>query len=158
MNLASIIDPHPDDAVALVSRTRTTTYGELRGQVAALRGGLAGLGLEPGDRVAVVCANNWYFVVSYLAVLGAGLVAVPLNPLSPPAELEASSPPSAPGRPSSGPRRRATFDRVDRGAAEPRARHRPVGRRSTARTSSWTLSWRPRRRPWSTGPTTTSPC
>ena len=88
VNLASIIDPHPDDAVALISRGRTTTYGELRDQVAALRGGLVGLGLEPGDRVGIVCANNWYFVVSYLAVLGAGLVAVPLNPLSPPAALE----------------------------------------------------------------------
>ena len=88
MNLASIVDPHPDDAIALISRTRTTSYGELRGQVAALRGGLVGLGLEPGDRVGIICANNWYFVASYLAVLGAGLVAVPLNPLSPPAALE----------------------------------------------------------------------
>ena len=89
MNLASIVDPHPDEAIALISRTRTTSYGELRSQVAALRGGLAELGLEPGDRVGIVCANNWYFVASYLAVLGAGLVAVPLNPLSPPAALEA---------------------------------------------------------------------
>jgi len=83
-----MIDPHPDDSVALISRGKPTTYGELRSQVAGLRGGLVGLGLEPGDRVAIVCANNWYFVVSYLAVLGAGLVAVPLNPLSPAIELE----------------------------------------------------------------------
>ena len=86
-NLASIIDPHPDDAVALVSRGRTTTYGSMREQVGALRGGLVGLGLEPGDRVAIIAANNWYFVVSYLAVLGAGCVAVPLNPTSPGPEL-----------------------------------------------------------------------
>jgi long-chain acyl-CoA synthetase len=32
-------------------------------------------------------ANNWFFVVSYLATLGVGAVAVPLNPSSPPAEL-----------------------------------------------------------------------
>ena len=88
MNLATIIDPHPDDAVAVISRSRTTSYGELRDQVARLRGGLATLGLDPGDRVGIVCANNWYFVVSYLGVLGAGLVAVPLNPLSPQVELE----------------------------------------------------------------------
>jgi long-chain acyl-CoA synthetase len=88
VNLATIIDPHPDEAVALISRGRTTTYGELRQQAAALRGGLTSLGLEPGDRVAILCANNWYFVVSYLAVLGAGMVAVPLNPLSPAPELE----------------------------------------------------------------------
>ncbi len=88
MNLAEIIEDHPADSVALISRGDTTTYGELRDQVAGLRGGLAGLGLETGDRVAIVANNNWYFVVSYLAVLGAGLVAVPLNPQSPTSALE----------------------------------------------------------------------
>ncbi len=88
MNLASLIEPHPADAVAVISRGRSTTYGELREQVARLRGGLAELGLAPGDRVGIICANNWYFVVPYLAVLGAGLVAVPLNPLSPKIELD----------------------------------------------------------------------
>ena len=88
MNLASILDPHPSDATALISRGRTTDYGTLREQVARLRGGYLGLGIDPGDRVAIVCANNWYFVVNYLAILGVGAVAVPLNPLSPPKELE----------------------------------------------------------------------
>jgi long-chain acyl-CoA synthetase len=88
MNLAKIIEPHPDDAVALVSRGRQTTYGALRTQVGALRGGLVELGLEPGDRVGIACGNNWYFVASYLAVLGAGCVAVPLNPTAPARELE----------------------------------------------------------------------
>jgi long-chain acyl-CoA synthetase len=87
VNLATIIDAHPADAVALVSRRRETTYGEMREQVARYRAGLAGLGLEPGDRVAIACPNNWYFVVSYLAVLGAGMVAVPVNPLAPAPEL-----------------------------------------------------------------------
>ena len=32
-------------------------------------------------------ANNWYFVVSYLAVLGAGCIAVPINPGSPAPEV-----------------------------------------------------------------------
>ncbi len=88
MNLASILDPHPAEATALISRGHRTDYGTLREQTAGLRGGLVGLGIEPGDRVALVCANNWYFVVTYLAVLGVGGVAVPLNPLSPPRELE----------------------------------------------------------------------
>ena len=88
MNLATIIDPHPDAAVAVISRGKRTTYGDLRRQVAGLRGGLASLGLEPGDRVGIVAANNWYFVVSYLAVLGSGLVAVPMNPTSPVPEIE----------------------------------------------------------------------
>ncbi|MBI2710469.1 MAG: long-chain fatty acid--CoA ligase [Actinobacteria bacterium] len=88
MNLARILEAHPDDAVALISRNRRTTYGELRSQIARMRGGLVGLGIEPGDRVGIICANNWYFVLSYLGILGAGAVAVPLNPLSPARELE----------------------------------------------------------------------
>lgn len=88
MNLANVFDRHDGDAVAILSRGRGTSYGELRRQVAGLRGGLAQLGLVPGDRVAIVCGNNWYFVVSYLAALGCGLVAVPLNPTSPPLELQ----------------------------------------------------------------------
>ena len=89
MNLASIVEGAPDDAVAVVSRGEPTTYGELRSDVARLRGGLTGLGLRPGDRVAILAANNRLFVTAYLAVLGAGCVAVPLNPLSPPAEVGA---------------------------------------------------------------------
>ena len=88
MNLASIIEHHPADHPALISRGQVTDYGTLRDQVANLRGGYVGLGIEPGDRVAILCANNWYFVVNYLAILGVGGVAVPLNPLSPPKELE----------------------------------------------------------------------
>ncbi|MEY2477430.1 MAG: long-chain acyl-CoA synthetase [Actinomycetota bacterium] len=88
MNLATIIEGHPDDAPALVSRGHVTTYAELRRQVGELRGGLTRLGVAPGDRVAIASANNWLFAVSYLAALGAGAVAVPVNPTSPPAELQ----------------------------------------------------------------------
>ncbi len=83
MNLASVLDRHPADDVALVSRGRTTTYAVLREQAAALRSGFVGLGLQPGDRVGILCGTNWYFVAAYLSALGAGLVAVPLNPGSP---------------------------------------------------------------------------
>ncbi len=88
MNLANIIDPHPSDTIALISRGRETTYGSLRDQVDRLRGGLAGLGVRDGDRVALLCGNGHHFAVSYLATLGLGAVAVPLNPLSPALELE----------------------------------------------------------------------
>jgi long-chain acyl-CoA synthetase len=88
VNLASVIDPHPADAVALISRGRATTYGELREQVARLRGGLVRLGVEPGDRIGLVAANNWYFVIGYLATLGVGAVAVPMIPSSPSPEVE----------------------------------------------------------------------
>jgi long-chain acyl-CoA synthetase len=87
VNLARIVEDHPDEAVALINRGASTTYGELRSPVDAVRGGLAELGLSPGDRVGIAAANNPYFVVAYLAVLGRGCVAVPLNPTSPPREL-----------------------------------------------------------------------
>ena len=87
MNLASIIEDHPDGHTALVAGGDRISYGRLRHEVAARRGVLASLGLAPGDRVAVICATNPRFVRSWLAVLGAGLVAVPLNPRSPGPEL-----------------------------------------------------------------------
>ena len=88
MNLATIIDPHPSDAAALIASGRTVTYGELRRDVDALRAGLASLGIGDGDRVALVCANGVNFVQGYLALLGLGAVAVPLNPQNPPPALE----------------------------------------------------------------------
>ena len=88
MNLANIIDGHDDDAVALISRNRATTYGDLRRHVAAFRGGLASIGVEAGDRVAIIVGNSPHFVVAYLATIGVGAIAVPLNPASPGPELE----------------------------------------------------------------------
>ncbi|TMM14039.1 MAG: hypothetical protein E6G01_13420 [Actinobacteria bacterium] len=89
MNLATIIDPHPADAPALLSDEGVvTTYGELRRQVAGMRGGLARLGVHPGDRVAIICANTPAFVVAYLAILGVGAVAVPIDPAYPLAAIE----------------------------------------------------------------------
>lgn len=88
MNLAHVIDNHPDGATALAGRHGPTTYGELRSRVAALRGGLSRLDVEPDDRVVVVSNNDWSFVVSYLAIIGIGAVMVPLNPASPARELE----------------------------------------------------------------------
>jgi long-chain acyl-CoA synthetase len=87
VNLASAIDAHRADGPALVSQGKTTTYGELRTLVAEIRGALVARGVAPGDRVAIVAANNPFFVAAYLGVLGVGGVAVPLNPLSPPPEL-----------------------------------------------------------------------
>ena len=83
MNLGSIIDGHDDDRVAVLSRGRPTTYAVLRRQVGGLRAGLTDLGMTRGDRVAIIASNNRYFVVGYLAVVGAGMVAVPIDPTTP---------------------------------------------------------------------------
>ena len=87
MNLATIIGTHPADAPALRFGDEVVTYGILRAEVGALRGGLIAIGLQPGDRVVLVMASGRQFIVSYFAALGAGAVAVPLNPQSPTAEL-----------------------------------------------------------------------
>jgi long-chain acyl-CoA synthetase len=89
MNLAAVIDSHAPDRTALVhgASDETVTYGELRDRVERLRGGLMARGLEANDRVAILTGNDPTFVQAYLAIVGAGQVAVPLNPLSPPAEL-----------------------------------------------------------------------
>lgn len=88
MNLASIIDGHAPEHVAIVSRNQSTTYGELVDLAGRARGGLTRLGVGEGDRVALVCANGRPFVGSYLGILGIGAVAVPLNPTSPANELQ----------------------------------------------------------------------
>ena len=88
VNLAHIIDGHDAESIALIWRNRVTTYGELRDQVAAFRGGLAASGVAADDRVAIVVGNSPHFVIAYLATVGLGAVAVPLNPASPGPELQ----------------------------------------------------------------------
>ncbi len=72
---------------ALWWRDETVGAGELSARARGFATGLAALGVGPGDRVAIVCANTPTFVVSYLGALVAGAVAVPVNPGSVPREL-----------------------------------------------------------------------
>jgi long-chain acyl-CoA synthetase len=79
MKLASIIDGHP----ALVDLQDRVTYGDLRQRVAVARGGLRIIGVQPGDRVALLGENSAELVVGYLALVGMGAVAALLNPQAP---------------------------------------------------------------------------
>ncbi len=63
------------------------TWGALDEQVTSLARGLNLLGLVGGQRVALSLTNSAAYVCAYLAVLRAGMVAVPLNPGSTPGEL-----------------------------------------------------------------------
>ncbi len=63
------------------------TWAELDERVSRVAGGLAGEGLVAGNRVVIATANHLDFVVVYLAVLRARLVAVPVNPKSGTGEL-----------------------------------------------------------------------
>lgn len=58
------------------------TWAELDQQVDAVARGLAGAGLVAGHRVAFALPNRIELVVTYLATLRAGYIAVPLNPTS----------------------------------------------------------------------------
>ena len=79
---------HPD-RVALVEdgSGRRVTWAELDAEVDRVASGLDGLGLVAGYRVVIALSNRIEFVTSYLGVLRAGLVAVPVNPRSATGEL-----------------------------------------------------------------------
>ncbi|MEA3403274.1 MAG: long-chain fatty acid--CoA ligase, partial [Armatimonadota bacterium] len=62
------------------------SWGEVSGAVDAVARGLLKLGIEPGDRVALVLPNCPQFVIAYLACVRAGAMAVPLNPVLAPEE------------------------------------------------------------------------
>jgi len=88
VNLATLLDDHPADHTAIIAGADRITYGRVREEVAKTRGVLVSLGLQPGDRVAIRCGVNFRFVRAWFGLLGAGMVAVPLNPQSPVPEIE----------------------------------------------------------------------
>jgi long-chain acyl-CoA synthetase len=65
--------------VALVFGDQSVTYFELDDLVGRVAGGLKGLGIEKGDRVAMVIGNSVEFVVVMFAVARLGAISVPLN-------------------------------------------------------------------------------
>ncbi len=68
----------PDDA-CLISGTRQWSWAETRDRVARLAGALHGMGLEPGDRVAMLSLNSHRYFEYYYGVFWAGGVVVPMN-------------------------------------------------------------------------------
>ncbi|MFI9639152.1 type I polyketide synthase [Micromonospora sp. NPDC051925] len=74
--------------VAFEDDRRAVTYVDLEARTRRLAGHLTGLGVRPGDRVAIWLRQSVSTVESYLAVVRAGGVGVPLNPASAQAELE----------------------------------------------------------------------
>src|SRR3546814_8593914 len=58
-----------------------TTYAELGDQIARVAEGLRRLGVQAGDRVAIVLPNCPQHVVAFYAVLRLGAVVVEHNPL-----------------------------------------------------------------------------
>ncbi len=75
------------DRTAIVFAGGETSYAELARLVAAVSGWLRAAGVRPGDRVAVHLPNSAQFIVAMLAILRAGAVHVPVNPMFKAAEL-----------------------------------------------------------------------
>lgn len=59
----------------------TLSYAQLQGMVKKFAGALRGLGVQPGQHVALLLPNTPHFPVSYFGILHAGNVVVPLNVL-----------------------------------------------------------------------------
>lgn len=75
------------DSPALAFFGKTTTYRSLLTQVQRLTGAFRGLGLGPGERLAVLLPNCPQLMAAYHAILSLGGVAVLLNPLLSPQEI-----------------------------------------------------------------------
>ncbi|WP_150275907.1 acyl-CoA synthetase [Paenibacillus tepidiphilus] len=81
-NLTSEMERHPKDRIALKwlqgnGNYEEITYGALLEQASRLAGGLAGLGLNQGDRVLVMVPRSIIAYVIYLACLKLGLAVIP---------------------------------------------------------------------------------
>ena len=70
----------PGHGVALRSGDRHLTRDELRANAGDVAGGLAKVGVTPGDRVALFAASSLDWVIAYLGVQRSGACVVPMNP------------------------------------------------------------------------------
>ena len=67
------------DADYLVYEGRRYTYADAHRIVGSVGAHLAGLGVAPGDRVAIAMRNLPEWALAFWAIVGMGAVAVPLN-------------------------------------------------------------------------------
>lgn len=77
----------PDKTAAICGSTRYT-FSELNERVDRLSTALLGLGIERGDRVAVLALNCHRFFELYYGIAQIGAVAVPINFRIPPSEIK----------------------------------------------------------------------
>jgi len=77
------------DAVALRDERAAWTYADLAKGVSHVVGHLREAGGVEGDRVILLADNSFFWVVSYLGIMRAGLICVPLSPTMSPDETRA---------------------------------------------------------------------
>lgn len=74
--------------IAIVDSARDWTFTELKGASDSLAISLVKKGIKKGDRIALYCINSAEFAISYMGILKAGAVIVPINLLQKPTEIE----------------------------------------------------------------------
>ncbi|MBC7231273.1 MAG: long-chain fatty acid--CoA ligase [Actinobacteria bacterium] len=77
-----------DEHVATIFFDQQLTYGQIRDQVRRFATALRGMGVQKGDRVAIMLPNSPQFIISYYGVLEAGATVVNISPLHVERELE----------------------------------------------------------------------
>ncbi|MCP3421742.1 class I adenylate-forming enzyme family protein [Nocardioides pinisoli] len=85
--VAEAADDVPDRQALVESGGRSLTWAGLEDEVSRLATGLGTHGVRAGQRVMIAVGNRIEFVTTYLGVLRAQVVAVPVNPRSTPGEL-----------------------------------------------------------------------
>jgi glutaconate CoA-transferase subunit A len=92
MNLASVLGQAASghaDRPALLVEDEAISYGELESRAAAAAAGLRARGVARGDRVALLLPNGADYVACLFGVWRLGAVAVPINVLLAPPEVQA---------------------------------------------------------------------
>lgn len=89
MNLAQLVVGHDGGARAIHDADGWHTWDDMRAAAAATAAALRQLGVGRGERVAMSWPASAGFVSTYLGILAAGAVAVPLNPADPAAAMAA---------------------------------------------------------------------
>ncbi|MBB6448785.1 long-chain acyl-CoA synthetase [Geomicrobium halophilum] len=76
------------EVLAVIDGEMTYTYEELREEVQRFASSLSNIGLQKGDRVALMLPNSVEYIMSYFAVQRLGGIIVQVNPMYQEGELE----------------------------------------------------------------------
>ena len=81
-----VSDEHPD-RVCLIQGEEELTYSQVVDQVNRLANAISALGVQKGEKVALLFSNVPAYIVSYMACASIGAVLIPVNPKFRPGEI-----------------------------------------------------------------------